>query len=56
MIDSRLRWYIEHRIEYLKNKQVHHKHRLEAENLDYDVLREFMENKGRLKELENLRT
>jgi hypothetical protein len=53
--ESRMTWYIDHRIEYLRNKLSGLRKVLEHQNeFDYDALREFMEIKGRLKELENL--
>jgi hypothetical protein len=57
MRQSRLIWYLEHRIEYLSNKRDALRKVLEQTDegtFDYDLLREFMEIKGRLKELQYL--
>ncbi|GMA66132.1 hypothetical protein [Alicyclobacillus fastidiosus] len=50
-------WYVDHRIEYLSNRLNKLREMLEAQNgqLHYDALKEFLETRGRLKELENIR-
>lgn len=53
---SRIKWYIEHRLEYLENHQLDIKDSIEqSKELNYDLLKEFMENRGRLRELKNIR-
>ncbi len=52
---GQIRWYIEHRIEYLQIKQDTLRNYLKTgEQFDYDILKQFMENKGRLYELQNI--
>ena len=53
---SRIRWYVEHRIEFLRHRQQKLRESLESSDGDpnYDTITEFMENKGRLKELHEL--
>jgi hypothetical protein len=51
---SRVVWYIENRIEYLQKQQEKLRGLLEVADpnaTDYDALAEFLENKGRVKEL-----
>ena len=50
-------WYIAHREEQLHKRQDKLKKQLDTEDvarIDFDAVEEFMENKGRLKELKNL--
>lgn len=51
---QRAQWYVLHRIEYLQNRQNWLRQQLSEESPNYDLLREFMENKGRLQELRQL--
>lgn len=51
---DRMMWYIEHRLEYLEKRQTRLKESIEtasSADIDYDALKEFMENKGRVNEL-----
>jgi hypothetical protein len=57
METSRLLWYLQHRIEYIRNKQTALKDDLEhydPNTFDYDKLKDFLENKGRLLELQHM--
>lgn len=59
MDDSSFTWYTQHRLEYLRNKQETLRSKLDVVassvgTFPYDLLQEFMENKGRIKELESL--
>lgn len=51
----RLQWYVVHRLEYLNNRQTALKQGLEQTDtqFDYELLREFLENRGRIQELQN---
>ena len=51
-----IQWYVEHRLEYLRNRQSSIKTQLEQKTpaFQYDALKEFMENRGRIEELENI--
>lgn len=52
---GQIRWYIEHRIEYLQIRQDALRQYLKTEEqFDYNYLKEYMENKGRLFELQNI--
>lgn len=49
-------WYIEHRIEYLENQEKKLRDLLSQEPpTDFQALQEFLEIKGRLKELRTLK-
>lgn len=50
-----LEWYIENRIEYLEKKVKRLRESLEAtSDFDYDAIKELMETRGRLKELQHM--
>ncbi|MGZ4032276.1 MAG: hypothetical protein ACXVP5_01330 [Tumebacillaceae bacterium] len=54
---SRVVWYIENRIEFLQKQQDKLRGLLEVgdpQTTDFDALAEFMENKGRVKELKSI--
>ena len=59
MNHSALIWYTEHRLEFLRNRMKELKAKLDigeisSEDFPYELLLEFMEIKGRIKELENI--
>lgn len=59
MKHSALAWYTEHRLEFLRNRMKELKAKLDigeisSEDFPYELLLEFMEIKGRIKELENI--
>ncbi|WP_026975991.1 hypothetical protein [Alicyclobacillus contaminans] len=55
---ERMRWYIDHRIEYLTNQLESYKRKLEqaveGASFNYDVLKSYLEIRGRIRELRNL--
>jgi hypothetical protein len=57
---SPIRWYIEHRLEYLENKQKKLKtiaqgdHPEQVETSQIDALLQYVENKGRIRELKHI--
>jgi hypothetical protein len=56
-LPSRMVWYIEHRLEFLRKLRDTLKLTLEgstADNADFEALREFLDVVGRIRELENL--
>lgn len=54
--EDQITWYIDHRIEFLENQQKKLRHVLDPElPVDFETLGEFLELKGRVKELRNLR-
>lgn len=53
----RLKWHVEHRLEYLDHRLVELRAQLEpasAQNVDFEVLREYFEVRGRIRELRHL--
>lgn len=56
-LSSRMVWYIEHRLEFLRNRRDTLKLTLEGsstDNVDFEALRELLDVVGRIRELENL--
>jgi hypothetical protein len=55
---SRMEWYIQHRLEHFRERRERLKSHLNdvdaAEEVDFDVWREFLELTGRIRELEHL--
>ena len=56
-IQARLSWYVLHRLEYLNHRLGELKQLLETtppESVDFDVLREYFEVRGSVRELKHL--
>ncbi len=57
LFKDRLYWYIEHRIEYLKNQLPKYRENIESgsvSSIDYESIRLFLETRASIRELESL--